>query len=33
MYKQQDPNAKWTQKSQETFDAYSKQFMNKGEQL
>lgn len=31
MYKQQDPNAKWTKNSQETFDSYSKQFM-KGEQ-
>ena len=32
MYKQKDPNAKWTEKAQETFDSYSKQFMNKGEQ-
>lgn len=32
MYKQQDPNAKWTDKANETFDSYSKQFMNKGEQ-
>lgn len=31
MYKQKDPNAKWTEKAQETFDSYSKQFM-KGEQ-
>lgn len=31
MYKQKDPNAKWTEKAQETFDSYSKQFMNKGE--
>lgn len=31
MYKEQDPNAKWTAKSQETFDTYSKKFMNKGE--
>ena len=31
MYKQQDPNAKWTKNAQETFDSYSKQFMNKGE--
>ena len=31
MYKQQDPNATWTKKAQETFDSYSKQFMNKGE--
>ena len=31
MYKQKDPNAKWTEKTQETFDSYSKQFMNKGE--
>lgn len=31
MYKQKDPNAQWTKKSQETFDSYSKQFMNKGE--
>jgi hypothetical protein len=32
MYKQQNPNATWTKKAQETFDTYSKQFMNKGEQ-
>ena len=32
MYKQKDPNAQWTTKAQETFDTYSKQFMNKGEQ-
>ena len=32
MYKQKDPNAKWSANSQETFDTYSKQFMNKGEQ-
>lgn len=32
MYKQQNPNAQFTPKSQETFDTYSKQFMNKGEQ-
>lgn len=32
MYKQQNPNAKFTPKAQETFDTYSKQFMNKGEQ-
>lgn len=32
MYKQQNPNATWTKKAQETFDSYSKQFMNKGEQ-
>lgn len=32
MYKQQNPNAEFTPKSQETFDAYSKQFMKKGEQ-
>lgn len=31
MYKQKDPNAKWTDKANETFDSYSKQFMNKGE--
>ena len=31
IYKQQDPNATWTKKAQETFDSYSKQFMNKGE--
>ena len=31
MYKQKDPNAKWTEKAQETFDSYSKQFI-KGEQ-
>lgn len=31
MYKQQNPNAEFTKKSQETFDSYSKQFMNKGE--
>lgn len=32
MYKQKDPNAEFTKKSQETFDTYSKQFMNEGEQ-
>ena len=32
MYKQQYPDAKFTQKAQETFDTYSKQFMNGGEQ-
>ena len=32
MYKQQNPNAEFTPKSQETFDTYSKQFMKKGEQ-
>ena len=32
MYKQQNPNATLTTKAQETFDSYSKQFMNKGEQ-
>lgn len=31
MYKNQDPNATWTKKAQDTFDSYSKQFMNKGE--
>lgn len=32
MYKQANPTATLTTKSQETFDSYSKQFMNKGEQ-
>ena len=32
MYKKADPNAQWTEKAQETFDTYSKKFMNKGEQ-
>ena len=32
MYKQANPNATLTPKAQETFDSYSKQFMNKGEQ-
>ena len=32
MYKQKDPNAQWTEKSQETFDNYSRQFMKEGEQ-
>lgn len=31
-YKQKDPNAEWTEKSQETFESYSKKFMNEGEQ-
>ena len=31
MYKQQDPNAVFTKKSEETFDNYSKQFMDKGD--
>ena len=31
MYKQANPNATLTPKAQETFDSYSKQFMNKGE--
>ena len=31
MYKQKDPNAKWTEKANETFESYSKKFMNKGE--
>lgn len=31
MYKQQNPNAKFTPKAQETFDTYSKQFMKQGE--
>lgn len=31
MYMQKNPNATLTTKSQETFDSYSKQFMNKGE--
>lgn len=31
MYKQANPNAPLTPKAQETFDSYSKQFMNKGE--
>ena len=31
-YMQSHPNAQLTAKSQETFDSYSKQFMNKGEQ-
>lgn len=31
MYKQKDPNAEFTKKSQETFDSYSKQFMDKGD--
>lgn len=31
MYKQQYPNATFTKNAQETFDSYSKQFMNKGE--
>lgn len=31
MYKQKDPNAQWTEKSQETFDNYSRQFMKEGE--
>lgn len=30
-YKETHPNAKFTQKSEETFDSYSKQFMNKGD--
>ena len=32
MYKQQNPNAEFTQKSQETCEAYSQKFINKGEQ-
>lgn len=32
MYKQDHPDAQFTQKAQETFDTYSKQFINKGEQ-
>ena len=32
MYKQANPTATLTTKAQETFDSYSKQFMNKGEQ-
>lgn len=32
MYKQQDPNAVFTEKSQQTFDEYSKQFIKKGDQ-
>ena len=31
-YMQSHPNAQLTAKSQQTFDSYSKQFMNKGEQ-
>ena len=31
-YKETHPNAELTPKAQETFDSYSKQFMNKGEQ-
>ena len=31
MYMQKNPNATLTTKAQETFDSYSKQFMNKGE--
>ena len=32
MYMQKNPNTTLTTKAQETFDTYSKQFMNKGEQ-
>lgn len=32
MYMQKNPNATLTPKAKETFDSYSKQFMNKGEQ-
>ena len=32
MYMQQHPDATFSKVSQETFDTYSKQFMNKGEQ-
>lgn len=31
MYKQKDPNAEWSKNAQQTFDSYSKQFMDKGE--
>lgn len=32
MYMQKNPNAELSPKARETFDSYSKQFMNKGEQ-
>lgn len=32
MYKQKDPNAEWSKNAQQTFDEYSKPFINKGEQ-
>lgn len=32
MYKQQYPDTTFTKNAQETFDSYSKQYMNKGEQ-